>query len=73
MIIASVLTAIICYGIYKIFVIDDSIKFLLIIKTFIMVVTIFIIYMIFAHMLRIVYVKELLGRMYGYIRRRKFH
>lgn len=69
MLFASILTYIVCIVIYKLWDIDKSMRFVLALKTSIMVIISFITYMIFAYFLRIKYVKELLGRMYGYIKR----
>lgn len=70
MIIASIFTYALSFGIYKLWAIDTTSWILLAIKTATMFAICFLIYLIFAALLRVAYVKELLGRMYGYIRRR---
>lgn len=72
MTLASVLTYGLCVGIYHLWHINTNNTIILAIKTSVMLIACFVIYSVIAHLLRIKYVKELFGRMYGYIKRRKF-
>ncbi|MDD3237948.1 MAG: murein biosynthesis integral membrane protein MurJ [Candidatus Gastranaerophilales bacterium] len=69
MIIASIFTFAMSFIVYKLWVIDPSNWLLLAIKTGIMVIVCFGFYLLFAALLKLSYVKELLGRLHGYIQK----
>ena len=69
MIIAAVLAYYASLGIYKLWVIDSSNWVILAVKTTIMLIVCFVTYFLFASLLRIGYVKELFGRMYGHFKK----
>lgn len=71
MAIASVFAYGCCVLIYNLWQIDTNNSIILAIKTLIMLLICFIIYIVFAHLLKVRYVKELFGRIYEYIKRHK--
>ena len=70
MTIAAALSYLLSLVIYKLWIIDTSNWIMLAMKTGIMLVICFSIYAVFASILRVGYVKELFGRLYGHFKRR---
>ncbi len=69
MLFASIITYCISFAIYKLWIIDQANWLLHASKTGVMVLICFVIYMIFASILKVCYVKELFDRIYGYVKR----
>lgn len=70
MLVASLFTYGASFVIYKLWAIDSSNWIILAVKTSVMLVICFVLYLIFASLLKVAYVNELLERMYGKIKRR---
>ncbi len=70
MAIAAILSYGTSFAIYKLWVIDSSDWVSLATKTFVMLIICFVVYIVFASLLRVRYVKELLGRVYGHFKKR---
>lgn len=69
MILASILSFGVCYLVYVVWALHNPSWIVLAIKTGVMLILCFVTYLIFAALLKLEYVKEILVRMYAYIRR----